>query len=72
MQGVLQMTNQQSRIYNLALDEDERKELLQVLEECVTETRDEKRHTDSAQYREMVAGNESRLETVLEKVRRLG
>ena len=35
------MTIQQSRIYNLALDEDERKELLQVLEECVTETRDE-------------------------------
>ena len=41
MQGVLQMTTQQSRIYNLALDEEEREELLQVLEQCVTDTRDE-------------------------------
>jgi hypothetical protein len=71
MQGVLQMATQQSRIYNLALDEEEREELLQVLEQCVTETRDEKRHTDSTQYRDRVASEESRLRTLLEKVRRL-
>jgi hypothetical protein len=71
MQGVLQMATQQSRIYNLALDEEERMELLQVLEQWVTDTRDEKRHTDSIQYRDMVAGEESRLRTLLEKVRRL-
>lgn len=71
MQGVLQMTTQQSRIYNLALDEEDREELLQVLEQCVTDTRDEKRHTDSAQYRDRVASEESRLQILLEKVRRL-
>jgi hypothetical protein len=65
------MATQQSRIYNLALDEEEREELLQVLEQCVTETRDEKRHTDSTQYRDRVAGEEARLRTLLEKVRRL-
>ena len=37
----------------------------------VTETRDEKRHTDSAQYRDIVASEESHLQTLLEKVRRL-
>jgi hypothetical protein len=55
----------------LALDEEEREELLQVLEQWVTETRDEKRHTDSAQYRDIVASEESHLQTLLEKVRRL-
>ena len=65
------MATQQSQIYNLALDEDERRELLQVLEQCVTSTRDEKRHTDSAEYRGRVAAEESRLRTLLEKVRRL-
>jgi hypothetical protein len=65
------MATQQSRIYNLALDEEERKELLQVLEQWVTDTRDEKRHTHSTEYRAMVAGEESRLRTLLEKVRRL-
>lgn len=65
------MVTQQPRIYNLALGEEERKELLQVLEQCVAETRDEKRHTDSAQYRARVAGEESRLRTLLEKVRQL-
>jgi hypothetical protein len=71
MQGILQMATQQSRIYNLALDEEERKELLQVLDHCVTETRDEKRHTDSPQYRDSIAGEESRLRALLEKVRQL-
>ena len=65
------MITQQSRTYNLALDEEERTELLQVLEKWITETGDEKRHTDSAQYRDAVASEESRLQTLLEKVRRL-
>ena len=65
------MATQQSRSYNLTLDEEDREELLQVLEQCVTDTRDEKRHTDSAQYRERVASEESRLQTLLEKVRQL-
>jgi hypothetical protein len=62
---------QQSRLYGLTLNEEEREELLQVLEQCVAETRNEKRHTDSAQYRDRVASEESRLRTLLEKVRRL-
>ena len=65
------MTTQQLRIYNLALNWEEREELLKVLEQCVTDTRDEKHHTDSAQYRDGVAGEESRLDALLEKVRRL-
>jgi len=65
------MTTQQSHTYNLALDEEEREELLQVLEQWVTEARDENRHTDSAQYRRIVASDESHLQTLLEKVRRL-
>ena len=65
------MATQQTRIYNLVLDEEERKELLDVLEQWVTEARDEKRHTHSTEYRAMVAGEESRLGALLEKVRRL-
>lgn len=65
------MTTQQSRIYCLALDEEERTELLHVLEQCATETRDEKRHTDSTEYRDEIAGEESHLQTLLEKVRQL-
>lgn len=65
------MAIQQSRLYGLTLNEEEREELLQVLEQCVAETRNEKRHTDSAQYRDRVASEESRLRTLLEKVRRL-
>jgi hypothetical protein len=65
------MAAQKTRSYNLALDEEERRELLDVLEQWVTEVRDEKRHTHSTEYRAMVAGEESRLRTLLEKVRRL-
>jgi hypothetical protein len=65
------MTTQQPQIYNLTLNEEEREGLLQVLEQWVTETRDEKRHTDSAQYRSMIASEESRFQALLEKVRRL-
>jgi uncharacterized protein YbcI len=65
------MAGQQSQIYNLALDENERQGLSQALEQCVTEARDEKRHTDSSQYRDKVAGEESRLRTLLTKVRGL-
>ena len=35
------MAAQETRIYNLALDEEERRELLDVLEQWVTEVRDE-------------------------------
>lgn len=65
------MAPQQSRISNLALNEEEWKDLLQVLEQAVTETREEKRHTDSIQYRSLVAGTESRLRNLMEKVRQL-
>jgi len=65
------MATQQSRIYNLALNEEEWKELVQVLEQAVTETREEKRHTDSTQYRGLVAGEESHLRNLMEKVRQL-
>jgi uncharacterized protein YbcI len=62
------MARERSQVYNLFLDEGERQELSQTLEQCVTEARDEKRHTDSSQYRDKVAGEESRLRTLLAKV----
>lgn len=65
------MSAQQPHIYNLALAEGERKELLLVLEDCITETRNEKRHTHSSQYRDGVAQEESRLKNLLAKVRQL-
>ena len=65
------MALQQSQVYNLALDEEERVELVQVLADCVTQTHDEKRHTSSAEYRGRIACEESRLRGLLEKVRLL-
>lgn len=62
------MVREQFPAYNLALDEDERKELSQVLEQYVAEAHDEKRHTESSQYRDKIAGEESRLRTLLAKV----
>lgn len=62
------MARERSQVYNLALDEGERQELSQVLEQCVTEARNEKRHTDSSQYRDKVAGEESRLRALLERI----
>jgi len=65
------MATQQSRTYNLALNAGEREELLQVLEQWVAETGDEKRHTHSAKYRDGIARDESRLLVLLAKVRQL-
>jgi uncharacterized protein YbcI len=65
------MAGQQSQVYNLALDERERKELVHALEQCVTETHDEKCHADSFEHRAEVASDESRLRTLLERVSRL-
>ena len=65
------MAVEQSQNYKLALDEDEREELLHALEQCTTETHDEKRNADSTQYHDQVAGKESRQRTLLERVRRL-
>ena len=67
------MAVQQSQTgnFNLTLNEVEREELIHALEQCVTETHDEKCHADSAQYHDQVAGDESRLRTLLQRVRRL-
>ena len=55
----------------MTLDEVERRELIRALEQCVIETHDEKRHADSAPYHDQVAGDESRLQTLLKRIRRL-
>src|SRR5579863_8695116 len=65
------MAPEQCQNYNLALDEDEREELLHALGQCATATHDEKHHADSTQYRDQVAGDESCLRTLLERVRQL-
>jgi hypothetical protein len=71
--GNTTMAAQRSQIgnFNLTLDEVERWELRHALEQCVTGTHDERCHADSAQYHDQLAGDELRLRTLLDKVRRL-
>lgn len=52
-----------------ALTEEERRELLRVLEGCLVETRIEKRRTDTPAYHDEVAHEEKLLRGLLEKVR---
>lgn len=53
----------------LVLTEEERSELLRVLESCLTETRTEKRRTDTPQYHDELAHEEKLLRELLNKVR---
>jgi hypothetical protein len=66
------MANAQSTEYTLVLNDEERKELLRLLESSLTETHSEARRTEAPGYREQIHQEEALLRTLTEKVRRLG
>lgn len=53
----------------LVLTEEERQELLRVLEGCLSETHAERRRTDKPKYQDQVAHEEKLLHDLLSKVR---
>ena len=63
---------QADKTYTLALTDEERQELLKVLEGVLVETHTEKRRTDNLDYREELRHEEGVLRALVEKVRKLG
>lgn len=57
--------------YSLVLNEQERAELLRLLEAALVDTHAEKRRTEAPAYRVQVGTEESLLRGLTEKVRRL-
>ncbi len=55
--------------FNLDLTEEERRELLVLLEEALVETHAEKRRTEAPEYQQHVLHHESLIRTLLGKVR---
>ena len=66
------MTAQPISKYTLGITEEERAELLRLLEGSLVETHAEKRRTESPSYQDQVGREESLLRTLTEKVRKLG
>lgn len=66
------MTTKHETEYSLLLNEQERVELLRLLEGALLETHAEKRRTEAPAYREQVRLEESLLRNLTEKVRHLG
>jgi hypothetical protein len=65
------MANAQSTGYTLVLSDEERKELLRLLESSLTETHAEARRTEAPGYRDQIHQEEVLLRALTEKVRRL-
>ncbi len=65
------MTTGQPIEFTLLLTEEERAELLQLLEQSLVETHAEKRRTEAPGYREQVSHKEVVIRTLLDKVRQL-
>ena len=63
---------QANSTYTLLLSNEERSELLRVLENIVIETHMENRRTDNLEYRAELRHEESILKSLLAKVRQLG
>jgi hypothetical protein len=66
------MTAQQMNKFTLNITEEERAELLRILEGSLVETHAEKRRTESPSYQDQVGREESLLRALTEKVRKLG
>jgi hypothetical protein len=62
---------QQSTTFTLSLNEVERAELLTLLERAMRETRVEARRTESPDFQEAVHREETVLQDLIEKLRRL-
>lgn len=58
--------------FTLKIGEEERAELLRILEASLAETHMERRRTEAPRYHDEVVLQENRIRTLLEKVRRLG
>lgn len=58
--------------YTLVLNEAEKRELLQVLENILAETHSEARRTDNLEFRAELHQEESTLKSLLAKMRQLG
>jgi hypothetical protein len=63
---------QANSTYTLLLSDEERSELLRVLENIVIETHMENRRTDNLEYRAELRHEERILKSLLAKVRQLG
>ena len=57
--------------FTLALTDEERAELLSLLEESLVDTHAEKRRTEAPAYRERIQRQEAVIRSMTEKVRRL-
>jgi hypothetical protein len=66
------MATLQANTYTLTLSEEERSELLRILESSLVETHAERRRTESPSYQGAVEREESLLRNLTEKVRKLG
>ncbi len=60
-----------NKTYTLVLNDEERKELLHVLEDFLIETHMENRRTDNLEFRAGLRQEESVLKSLLQKVRQL-
>ncbi len=65
------MTAEHPVEFTLALNEEERAELLRLLEESLVETHAEKRRTEAPGYQERLERQEAIIRSMTEKVRRL-
>lgn len=58
--------------FTLLINEEERAELLHLLEESLVETHAERRRTEAPSYQAQVVHQEALIRSLVEKVRRLG
>ncbi len=65
------MTTEHPVKYTLALNEEERAELLRLLEGSLVDVHAERRRTEAPGYQEQIHRQESIIRTLTEKVRRL-
>jgi hypothetical protein len=65
------MTTEHPVEYTLALTEEERTELLRLLESSLVDVHAERRRTEAPDYQEQIHRQECLLRTLTEKVRRL-
>jgi hypothetical protein len=65
------MAPQSAGNYNLSINEEEREELLRILEQYLVDTHVERRRTEKPSYHDQVVHEESVVRSLTEKVRQL-
>jgi hypothetical protein len=66
------MSVQSSATYTLAINDEERQELLRILEQYLIDTHAERRRTEGPAYHEQIVHEENLVKALTEKVRLLG